>query len=183
MAASTIRNLFIENRQNRTVIRLEQGDLTALAADAIVFYAAENLELGTGYGTAIQSRGGAAVKDDLKRLGSVRAGEAVITRGGALAARHVIHACGPKFQEPETEPKLRECLRSALQVAADNGLKTIALPPMGTGFYGIPLALSARVTLEVIREFLRSDSSLEEIAICVIDKRDFLAFQPELEAL
>lgn len=168
---------------NKTRVRLQRGDLTALPVDAFVFYAKENLELVAGFGTAIQSRGGDSVKKVLEKIGKIGMGEAIISPAGGLAAKHIIHACGPKFQELDTEQKLRACVVASLRCAAGSGLKSIALPPMGTGFYGVPLDLCSKVMLEVIGQFLRDDSSLETIIICVMDNREFMAFQGQLENL
>jgi len=165
------------------LIRLEKGDLTALPVDALVFYAREDLELGTGFGTAIQARGGAAIKEQLSKIGPIGMGEAVVTTAGGTQARHIVHTCGPKFQEPDREPKLRKTMRAALDAAAAAGLTSIAFPPMGAGFYGIPLDLCARVMLEEISRFLAEASSVSEVIICVLDTHEFSAFQPSLEAL
>jgi O-acetyl-ADP-ribose deacetylase (regulator of RNase III) len=165
----------------KTVVRLQQGDLTALPADAFVYYARENLEIGAGFGTAIQVRGGDTIKKELQAIGHIQMGGAVITSAGKMNARHIIHACGPKFQEPELERKLRDCVLSALKCAEQNGVKKIAFPPMGAGFYGIPLDLCATVMLDVIQSYLRKGTDLEEVTICVIDKREFSAFQGEFE--
>ncbi len=172
-----------ERTVNRTVVRLQRGDLTALPVDAFVFYAKENLELGSGFGTAIQVRGGEEVRRELKNIGSIRMGEAVITPAGGLVAKHLIHACGPKFQEADMENKLRHCVLSALKCAGRNQLKTIAFPPMGAGFYGVPLELCARVMLETIWSFLLEETGLEEVTICVIDRREFVTFEDKLEKL
>ncbi len=165
------------------LIRLEKGDLTALPVDALVFYAREDLELGTGFGTAIQARGGAAIKEQLSKIGRIGMGEAVMTTAGSMQARNIVHACGPKFQEPDREPKLRKTMRAALDAAASAGLASIAFPPMGAGFYGVPLDLCTRVMLEEISRFLAKASSVSEVIICALDMREFRAFQPRLEAL
>lgn len=144
----------VERQVKRTAIVLEQGDLTALDVDAFVFYAKENLELGTGHGGAIQTRGGDSIKKELEKIGSLGLGQAVATGAGRMKAKSIIHACGPKFQEPETERKLRDCMLAALRVAEEKGVKTLAFPPMGAGFYGIPLAVCATVMLGAMREFL-----------------------------
>ena len=99
-----------------------------------------------------------------------------------MKAKHIVHACGPKFQEPEVEPKLRKCILSALEAAAKTGLKTVAFPPMGTGFYGVPLELCAKSMLDVIPGFLARQSSIQEVIICVLDNREFKAFQAKLQA-
>ena len=173
----------VERKVNRTVVRLMQGDLTALEVDAFVHYAKENLDLGSGYGTAIQSRGGGAVKKAVEKIGGIRMGEAVMTTAGAMSAKHIIHACGPKFQEADTERKLRDCMQSALRIAQENGLKTVAFPPLGAGFYGVPLEFCARVMIGTIRSAAAAGTSLEEIVICTVDGRDFLAFKDQVEAL
>ena len=165
------------------IIRLQKGDLTALLVDAVVFYARQDLQLGAGFGSAIQSRGGDAVKQELAKIGAVEMGGAVITGAGKMKARHIIHACGPKFCEPGVEEKLRKCMQSALQQANAAQLKTIAFPPMGSGFYGVPLDLTVKVMLEVIQRFLETRTSIEEVILCVIDDREFKAFRPQLEAI
>jgi len=154
-----------------------------LPVDGVVFYAREDLQLGAGFGTAIGARGGAKVKKELEAVGRLGMGEAALTGAGDLKARHIIHACGPKFHESHTEQKLRMCVSSALIEADKAGLKTVAFPPMGTGFYGVPLELSAKVMLAVMGEFLQAQTCVEEVTICVLDDREFRAFRPKLEAL
>jgi len=173
----------VEKKVNQTVVRLERGDLTALPVDAFVYYARENLELGSGYGTAIASRSGDAVKKELAKLGSIQMGQAVLSGAGRLKAKHIIHACGPKFQAPDTERKLRDCTLAALRVADQAGLKTVAFPPMGAGFYGIPLEVCATVMLEAIQECLQGPTGLEEVIICANDRREFNAFKDKVEGL
>jgi O-acetyl-ADP-ribose deacetylase (regulator of RNase III) len=100
-----------------------------------------------------------------------------------MKAKHIIHACGPKFQEADMEKKLRECMHSSLKVADKARLKTLAFPPMGTGFYGVPLDLSANVMLDSITSFLKNDTSLEEVIVCVFDYRDYVPFRKKMESL
>jgi len=164
-------------------VRLEQGDLTALPVDALVFYAREDLALGSGFGTAIQSRGGDTIKKELAAIGAVKMGQAVMTGAGNLAARHIIHACGPKFQEPQVEEKLRASVSAALAIAHEAGLRSIAFPAMGAGFYGVPLDLCARVMLDAIDLALFGGVAPPEIIICVRDGREFAAFQKRMEEL
>jgi O-acetyl-ADP-ribose deacetylase (regulator of RNase III) len=166
-----------EKTLQNTVIRLQQGDLTALPVDAFVYYAKESLEIGSGFGTAIQVRGGDTIKKELQAIGRIQMGESVITSAGKMNAKHIIHACGPKFQEPEMERKLRDCILSALKCAEKSGVKRIAFPAMGAGFYGIPLDMCANVMLDVIKGFIQRGTSLEEVTICVVDKREFAGFQ------
>ena len=173
----------IEKKVNKTIVKLIRDDLTALPVNAWVYYAREDLQTGSGYGTAIQMRGGVIVQKELEKFGGVKMGEAVITGSGDMKSDYIIHACGPKFQEPDTEKKLRDCMNSVLKLASEKGLKTIAFPPMGAGFYGVPLALSAKVMFEAIKAHLQGNTSLEEVIICTIDKRDFEPFKAEIEKL
>jgi O-acetyl-ADP-ribose deacetylase (regulator of RNase III) len=172
----------IVSRTNGKVLRLEKSDLIAATADAIVFYAREDLQLGSGFGSAILARGGVTIQKELDGVGRVGMGEAVVTSAGSLPSRSIIHACGPKFQEPDLEGKLRKCLQASLEAAAARGFKTVALPPMGAGFYGVPLELCAQVMLEVIGGFLAQSSSIEEVILCVLDDREFRVFQAKLPA-
>jgi O-acetyl-ADP-ribose deacetylase (regulator of RNase III) len=173
----------VEKKVGRTVIRLRQGDLTALPVEAIVFYAREDLQLGAGFGTGIQSRGGAAVKQELDKIPGIKMGQAVITTAGNMNAQHIIHACGPKFQEADTEKKLRDCMQSALTLADLKRLKAVAFPPMGYGFYGVPPDVCSRAMLDSIKSFLQSETSLEAIIICVMDEREFEAFRGPMGAV
>ncbi len=170
----------VEKTIGNITLRLEWGDLTLLAVDAIVFYAREDLHLGSGFGTAIGSRGGDAVKKELAAVGTVAMGEAVVTGAGKLPARHIIHARGPKFQEPEIETKLRRAVLAALLAADKRQMKQIAFPPMGAGFYGVPLDLCARTMLDVILGFAAGSASVDEITVCVMDQREFAVFEREL---
>ena len=173
----------VERTVNRTVVRLERGDLTALEVNAFVFYAREDLALGSGFGTAIQVRGGDSIKKELENLGRLGVGQAVATGAGNLNAKFIIHACGPKFQEPDTESKLRQTMLSALRVAEEKGVKSLAFPPMGAGFYGVPLADCARVMVESIRTHLQGQTALEQVILCVMDQREFDAFKDKVGAL
>ena len=162
---------------NNAILKLEKGDLTALDIEAIVFYTQPDLKLGAGFGNAISVRGGPSIQEELKAIGSISLGEAVITGAGELKSKFIIHALGPRFQEPDTEEKLYKTMQRVLNLAEDKGIKRIAFPPMGTGFYGIPLDVSANVMLSSIRNHLSGKSNLEEVLICVMDKREYTAFE------
>ena len=128
-------------------IRLEKTDITDLEIEAFVYYASHNLALGSGYGTAISMRGGPAVQKELDEKGELKTTEAVASGAGEMKADHIIHAVGPRFQEEDLESKLRTTIVNATKCAEEKGIKKIAFPPMGAGFYGVPLDVSARVTL------------------------------------
>ncbi len=168
----------IESRIKASNVRLEKGDLTAMDIEAIVFYASPDLVLGSGFGSAISARGGMSIQEELKPYGTISTGEAVVTAAGELNSKFIVHAVGPRFQEDNTEEKLTTTMESALKVAKEKGIRKIAFPPMGTGFYGVPLNMCARVMLEVIQKYL---SDFEEIVICVLDDREYTVFQKNWE--
>ena len=174
----------IEGKQiNRSVLRLVKGDITDLDVDAFVFYAEPDLALGSGYGTAISVRGGPSVQKELQELGPQATGEAVVSSAGNLKAKHIIHAVGPRFQERDTEAKLRVTVRNSLKRAEENEIRRIAFPAMGAGYYGIAADLSARVMLETIRDHLEGETGIKEVIICVLDTGQYDAFQGLLTAM
>ena len=161
-------------------LRLLKTDLTELDVDAFVFYAQHDLVLGAGFGNMITVRGGPTIQKELKGHEPVQTCDVVLSDAGELKARHIIHAVGPRFREPHTEDKLRLTMRNVLDLAREKGVKTLAFPPMGTGFYGIPLDLSARVMCEEIERCLAGDTTLEEVSICVMDKREWTPFHERI---
>ena len=165
----------------KSILKVDKGDLTTLDTESIVFYAQPDLKLGSGFGNAISVRGGPSIQAELSKLGSLSVGEAVITGAGELKSKFIIHAVGPRFQEPDTEEKLSKTIRSVLNIAEEKGIKRIAFPPMGTGFYGIPLDVSADVMLREISNHLSGDSNLNEVLICVMDNKEYSAFQKNLD--
>jgi len=166
---------------NQSVVRLIKGDITDLDVDAFVFYAEPNLALGSGFGGAIAVRGGASIQKELESLAPVAPGEAVVSAAGNLKAKYIIHANGPKFQEEDTEAKLRTTAINALRRAEQIGVERLAVPAMGAGYYGIAPDLCARVMLEEITGHLRSETCISEVVICVLDTPQYNAFKTQLE--
>ena len=166
---------------NQSTVRLIKGDITDLDVDAFVFYAQPDLALGSGFGGAIAVRGGPSIQKELEQLGPIALGEAVVSAAGELKAKHIIHAVGPRFQEEDTEGKLRTTVLNALQRAEDTGTERIAFPAMGAGYYGIAPDLCARVMLEGIERHLAGETRIKEVVICVLDTPQFNAFKAQLE--
>lgn len=156
----------------RSAVRLVCGDITDLEVDAFVFYAQHDLVLGSGFGTAISTRGGPSIQKELDELGPLETGQAVVTGAGNLKAQHIVHAVGPRFNEADTDGKLRTTVLNSLRAADEKGLKRIAMPAMGAGFYGIPLDVCARVMLDTLVGYLEGESGIEEVVLCVIDRRE-----------
>jgi O-acetyl-ADP-ribose deacetylase (regulator of RNase III) len=171
-----------EKKINNSTVHLLRGDIADLEIEAFVYYAREDLALGSGFGGAIAVRGGPTVQEELNKLAPVKLTEAVITAAGEMKADNIIHAVGPKFQEENLEAKLRATILNALKLADEKHLKRIAFPPMGTGFYGVPLELSAAVMFEVFAEYLSGNTGIEEVIICLMDSREYASFATRLSA-
>ncbi len=168
---------------NHSSLRLIKGDITDLEIEAFVYYAQEDLALGSGFGNAISMRGGPSIQKELKEIGPKKTTEAVLSSAGDMKAEYIVHAVGPKFQEEDLEPKLKQTIINSLKLVDLKGIKKIAFPPMGTGFYGVPLDLSARLMFETITEYLSGDTDIDEVIICLLDNREFKPFQDRLLAV
>jgi len=177
------REMSISKKINQCTVRLVKGDITDMEVEAFVFYAWPDLKLGSGFGNAIAMRGGPSIQKELEQIGSIDAGEAVVTAAGNMKAKYIIHAVGPRFQEVDTESKLRETIINVLKLAEEKGIVQIAFPPMGAGFYGIPLPLCAEIMVQTIRDYLENSTGLSEIIICSLDRIEYEPFQAKLEAL
>jgi O-acetyl-ADP-ribose deacetylase (regulator of RNase III) len=171
-------------RINGKQLRIVRGDLTEARVDAIVNAANEQLVLGGGVAGAIARRGGPAIQAACDGLGPIRTGEAVLTTGGDLPARHVIHAAGPRGGQPEADRLLADAVANSLRVAEAHGLASIAFPAISTGIFGYPLESCARILTRTAADWLRDPShALGEIRVVLFDEPAYLAFRAELEAL
>lgn len=157
-------------------MRLVRGDITDLDVEAFVYDITEDVQLGSGYGGAIQQRGGVAIQKELNAIGSCPTGEAVVTTAGELKARYIIHTNGPKFHEPDTEGKLRRAVQSVLAQAEKKGIKQVAFPPIGTGLYQVPLDLCVRVMMDTVEAHLKAGGTVKEVIFVALDSREYEPF-------
>ena len=160
-----------------------RGDITELPVEAFVFHARPDLILGSGFGTAISVRGGPAIQAELRKVGGVAAGDAVVTGGGNLRAKYIIHAVGPRFQEEDIEAKLRTTTLNALKRASEKGVRRIGFPALGSGFYGVPLDVGAKVVLSATVGYLLERHDIEEVVFCLVDSRECRVYEAQLAAL
>ncbi|MBI2855847.1 MAG: O-acetyl-ADP-ribose deacetylase [Chloroflexi bacterium] len=168
-------------------LALIQGDITGQAVDAIVNAANPSLMGGGGVDGAVHRAGGpdilAECIDIVAGQGRLPPGQAVVTTGGRLPARHVIHTVGPVWQgggqgEPEV---LASAYRESLRLATTMGLKTVAFPSISTGAYGYPVGQAAAVALGEVVLFLREEGGLEEVRFVLYDQRTFEAYVKALD--
>ena len=174
---------------NKTRLSLIQDDITRQDTDAIVNAANSGLMGGGGVDGAIHRSGGPAVLEECKQIvaqqGRLPTGEAVITTGGNMQARHVIHTVGPVWHGGQRgEPELlANAYRHSLEVAVANGLKSVSFPSISTGVYGYPVNLAARVALGTVIAFLNQDEALSEVCFVLFDVRTYDAYVEAFKAL
>ncbi len=152
-------------------IVIHQGDITALAVDAIVNTANESLAPGGGVCGAIHSKAGPELARECAALTGCATGDAKITAGYALPAPHVIHAVGPVWHEGNQGEAdlLAACYRRALELAQDNALATIAFPAISTGIYGFPPDQAATIAVTAVAETLPQTPGITQVIFCCFD--------------
>jgi O-acetyl-ADP-ribose deacetylase (regulator of RNase III) len=164
-------------------IKIVQGDLTEQDADAIVNAANNDLQLGGGVAGAIRRKGGPDIQAECDRIGSLPLGEAAITGGGRLKARYVIHAASMRLGEETTEENLRLSTRSSLLRAKEKGLRSVALPAIGTGIAGFPMRRCAEVMLEEAIAHLRGKTTVTDVRFVLYDRAAYETFREVFEAI
>ena len=159
-------------------IKLIQGDITALQVDAIVNAANSSLLGGGGVDGAIHRAGGPQILEECKlirnRQGGCKTGEAVITSGGKLNAKHVIHTVGPVWNggNKNEEQLLANAYRNSLQLAVESNIHIIAFPNISTGIYGFPKRRAAEIAIDTVEQFLQNNESIHEVTFCCFDEEN-----------
>lgn len=174
---------------NKTRLTLIRGDITKQTTDAIVNAANSSLMGGGGVDGAIHRTGGPAILEECKKIvarqGRLPTGKAVITTGGDLKTRHVIHTVGPVWHGGSRgeDDLLASAYSESLALAVANGLKTIAFPSISTGAYGYPVDSAAEVALQTVIKFLQKETPLQEVVFVLFDNRTCEVYIEELERL
>ncbi len=176
-----------EVRIDQARLSLIQGDITTQDTDAIVNAANSSLMGGGGVDGAIHRAGGPAILEECKRIvdrqGRLPTGNAVITTGGNLKARFVIHTVGPIwYGGKKGEPGLlASAYRESLKLAAENNLTSVSFPSISTGAYGYPIAQAAGVAIATVASFLKTKpTSVREVVFVLFDSATFQSYQSAL---
>ncbi|MFX1523932.1 MAG: macro domain-containing protein [Promethearchaeota archaeon] len=172
-----MKEIIIENSK----VRLVQGDITELVSDAIVNAANAQLILGGGVAGAIRRKGGLTIQEECNKIGGTFVGGAVITTGGNLKAKHVIHAVGPRMGEGNEDEKLRNATLNSLKLLDEHNLKSIAFPAISTGIFGYPIERCSKVMIATVKEYLNRDTQINEVIFCLFTSSDYEVFDKELK--
>jgi O-acetyl-ADP-ribose deacetylase (regulator of RNase III) len=161
-----------------------QADITQLDVDAIVNAANSSLLGGGGVDGAIHRAAGPELLAECRMLNGCRTGEAKITKGYRLKARHVIHTVGPIWNGGKSgeREKLRACYTNSLRLAAENGLQSIAFPCISTGVYRFPADEAAKIAVESVRAFLETPCSIRKVIFCCFSEADRARYECLLDA-
>lgn len=165
-----------------TILEAVQGDITKESVDAIVNAANSSLLGGGGVDGAIHRAGGPAILEQCRTLNGCATGDAKITTGGNLAARHVIHTVGPVYRDGNHgEPELlASCYRRSLEVALENGAATIAFPAISCGVYGYPIPAAARIALNTVKAFVEGHPGIRLVRFVLFNSEVYASFESAL---
>ncbi|RCH55749.1 O-acetyl-ADP-ribose deacetylase [Mucilaginibacter hurinus] len=165
-------------------IEVIQGDITKQHVDAIVNAANTSLLGGGGVDGAIHRAGGKAILEECRTIGHCETGEAVITTGGNLPARHVIHTVGPvwsKSNAAKAGELLASAYRNSLRVAVANRVQAVAFPNISTGAYRFPKEEAAKIAIREVKDFMTKDASIKLVIFVCFDDANYKLYQKTLQ--
>ena len=163
-----------------SILELLDGDITEMDTDAIVNAANAQLVLGGGVAGAIRQKGGPAIQQECDKIGGTFVGGAVITTGGNLKAKYVIHAVGPQMGEGNEDTKLKNATLNSLKLADKHNLESIAFPAISAGIFGFPIDRCAEIMLRTTIEYLKAKTGLKKIVFCLFGRDSYAVFERQL---
>jgi len=172
----------METKVNKTKLTLIRGDITEQDTEAILNAANTSLLGGGGVDGAIHRAGGPSILEECKKIrvkqGGCSTGEAVITTGGNLKARYVIHTVGPVWSggNRNEDLPLRNAYRNSLSLAKDKGIQSLSFPSISTGAYGFPVERAAHIALSTVRDFLKTHT-FEEVRFVLFSEKDLNVYE------
>src|SRR5215831_17813183 len=160
-------------------IELAKSDITRMRVDAVVNAANEALQLGSGVAGAIRQKGGPTIQEECDLIGTCAVGQAVVTKGGKLRAKWVIHAVGPVWKGGNygEEMLLASAVLQALRRAEDIGAETVAVPAISAGAFGFPVEKAAEIAVAAVRSFVPNSEYVKKVVFCLYDDVAYDAFQ------
>lgn len=167
----------IKNR----AIELCQGDITEMETQAIVNAANASLILGGGVAGAIKRKGGPSIRQECDKIGGTFVGGVVITGGGNLKAKYVIHAVGPRMGEGNEDSKLRNATLNSLKLADEKKIRSISFPAISSGIFGFPIDRCAKIMLRAAIDYLEGQTQIEKIVFCLFDMSSYNIFVKTLK--
>jgi len=170
---------------NNGILSLVEGDITQQDIDAIVNAANKSLRGGGGVDGAIHRAGGPRILEECVKIGGCETGQAVITTGGNLKAKYVIHTVGPIYRDGNHgEPQLLEsCYKNSLKLASSKGIKSIAFPSISTGAYGYPMEDAAEIALRTAMDYLKEHNDIELIRFVLFGEKAYGVYEKKLKQL
>jgi len=174
----------MKTKVGRTELEITQGDITEMDTEAIVNAANAQLILGGGVAGAVKAKGGPSIQEECHRIGGTYVGGAVVTGGGALKAKYVIHAVGPRMGEGDEDEKLKNATLNSLRRADEKQMKSVAFPAISTGIFGFPVDRAARIMLTTVKDYLaEASTSLDRVVFCLYGREAYDVFAAELRRL
>ena len=172
-------------RIGQSVLELVEGDITTQDTKALVNAANEELIVGGGVDGAIHRAGGPTIQAEARKIGRCPTGQAVITTGGNLKAKYVIHTVGPRYQggNKGEEALLKSAHLESLKLASARKIKSIAFPAISTGIYGYPKNDAANIALKTTIDYLKEHSDIELVRFVLFDRETYEIFNEELKKL
>lgn len=175
----------MEAKINNSTLSLAEGDITNESTDAIVNAANTRLAGGAGVDGAIHQAGGPSIMEECRKIGGCPTGQAVITTGGNLRAKYVIHTVGPIYQggNKGEAALLKSAHMESLKLASAKKLKSVAFPAISTGVYGYPVHEAAQIALKTAIDYLKEHSDIELVRFVLFGRKTYDIFAEELKKL